>query len=73
MPPFQHGQDSQFTNCAFAGILKERDIANSRDGRGRAFGDVFVEWSVKYEGIYTRDIGNAPQSLVSGNQHFEIN
>jgi transposase InsO family protein len=43
---------SQFTSNAFTGILKEREIAISMDGRGRALDNIFVErlWrSVKYE------------------------
>jgi putative transposase len=49
---FNTDQGSQFINCAFTGILKEREIAISMGGRGRALDNVFVErlWrSVKHE------------------------
>jgi putative transposase len=40
---FNTDQGSQFTSWAFTGILKEREIAISMDGRGRALDNVFVE------------------------------
>jgi putative transposase len=46
---------SQFTAQEYTGRLEEAGIAVSRDGRGRALDNVFVErlWrSVKYENIY---------------------
>jgi putative transposase len=46
---------SQFTAQDYTGRLEEAGIAVSRDGRGRALDNVFVErlWrSVKYENIY---------------------
>jgi putative transposase len=46
---------SQFTSQEYTGRLEEAGIAVSRDGRGRALDNVFVErlWrSVKYENIY---------------------
>ena len=48
--------------------LEEAGIAVSRDGRGRALDNVFVErlWrSVKYEDIYIKDYELVPE-LVSG-------
>jgi putative transposase len=45
---------SQFTSREYTGRLEEAGIAVSRDGRGRALDNVFVErlWrSVKYEDI----------------------
>jgi len=42
----------------YTGHLKEAGIAVSRDGRGRALDNVFVEWlwrSVTYEDIYIKD------------------
>jgi putative transposase len=64
---FNTDQGSQFTSCAFTGVLKEREIAISMDGRGRALDNVFVErlWrSVKYEDIYIRDYETAPQAIA---------
>jgi putative transposase len=49
---------SQFTSREYTGRLEEAGIAVSRDGRGRALDNVFVErlWrSVKYEDIYIKD------------------
>jgi putative transposase len=52
---FNTDQGSQFTSREYTGRLEEAGIAVSRDGRGRALDNVFVErlWrSVKYEDIY---------------------
>jgi putative transposase len=49
---------SQFTSREYTGRLEEAGIRVSRDGRGRALDNVFVErlWrSVKYEDIYIKD------------------
>jgi putative transposase len=49
---------SQFTSREYTGRLEAAGVAVSRDGRGRALDDVFVErlWrSVKYEDIYIKD------------------
>jgi putative transposase len=49
---------SQFTSREYTGRLEEAGVAVSRDGRGRALDNVFVErlWrSVKYEDIYIKD------------------
>ena len=55
---FNTDQGSQFTSREYTGRLEEAGIAVSRDGRGRALDNVFVErlWrSVKYEDIYIKD------------------
>ena len=55
---FNTDQGSQFTAQEYTGRLEEAGIAVSRDGRGRALDNVFVErlWrSVKYEDIYIKD------------------
>ena len=59
---------SQFTAQEYTGRLEEAGIAVSRDGRGRALDNVFVErlWrSVKYEDIYIKDYEHV-QDLESG-------
>ena len=59
---------SQFTAQEYTGRLEEAGIAVSRDGRGRALDNVFVErlWrSVKYEDIYIKDYERVPE-LESG-------
>ena len=55
---FNTDQGSQFTSREYTGCLEEAGIAVSRDGRGRALDNVFVErlWrSMKYEDIYIKD------------------
>jgi putative transposase len=55
---FNTDQGSQFTSREYTGRLEEAGVAVSRDGRGRALDNVFVErlWrSVKYEDIYLKD------------------
>jgi putative transposase len=55
---FNTDQGSLFTAQEYTGRLEEAGIAVSRDGRGRALDNVFVErlWrSVKYEDIYIKD------------------
>ena len=52
---FNTDQGSQFTAQEYTGRLEEAGIAVSRDGRGRALDNVFVErlWrGVKYEEVY---------------------
>jgi putative transposase len=55
---FNTDQGSQFTSREYTGRLEGAGVAVSRDGRGRALDNVFVErlWrSVKYEDIYIKD------------------
>jgi putative transposase len=55
---FNTDQGSQFTSREYTGRLEGAGVAVSRDGRGRALDNVFVErlWrSVKYEDIYLKD------------------
>jgi putative transposase len=55
---FNSDQGSQFTSREYTGRLEGAGVAVSRDGRGRALDNVFVErlWrSVKYEDIYIKD------------------
>lgn len=65
---FNTDQGSQFTAREYTERLEEAGIAVSRDGRGRALDNVFVErlWrSVKYEDIYIKDYERVPD-LESG-------
>src|SRR3954451_2749184 len=55
---FNTEQGAQFTSREYTGRLEAAGVAVSRDGRGRALDNVFVErlWrSVKYEDIYIKD------------------
>ena len=59
---FNSDQGSQFTRAAFTGVLTRNGIALSREGRGRAFDNIFVErlWrSVKHEDVYLKGYGYA--------------
>ncbi len=65
---FNTDQGSQFTSREYTGRLKSAGAAVSRDGRGRALDNVFVErlWrSVKYEDIYIKNYDCVPD-LESG-------
>jgi putative transposase len=65
---FNTDRGSQFTAQEYTDRLEEAGIAVSRDGRGRALDNVFVErlWrSVKYEDIYIKDYEQV-QELESG-------
>ena len=65
---FNTDQGSHFTAQEYTGRLEEAGIAESRNGRGRALDNVFVErlWrSVKYEDIYIKDY-EAVAELESG-------
>ena len=64
---FNSDQGCQFTAALFVSRLESRRIAVSRDGRGRALDNVFIErlWrSVKYEKGFLR--AYADGSVVSG-------
>ena len=55
---FNTDQGSQFTSQEWVGVLQEKGIAISMDGKGRWMDNVFIErlWrSVKYEDIYLRE------------------
>jgi putative transposase len=55
---FNSDQGSQFTSEKFTGILAQRSVAISMDGRGRCLDNIFIErlWrSLKYEEVYLRD------------------
>src|SRR5262245_2807377 len=72
---FNTDQGSQFTNYALTWILKEREIAISMDGRGRALDNIFVErlWrSVKYEDVYIRDYETVPQAIAGLVRYFKF-
>lgn len=52
---FNTDQGAQFTDGDFTGVLKEREIRISMDGKGRCRDNIFVErlWrSLKYEEVY---------------------
>lgn len=72
---FNTDQGVQFTSQAFTGILKEREIAISMDGRGRALDNIFVErlWrSVKYEEVYLYDYESVSQAITGLDNYFKF-
>lgn len=72
---FNTDQGAQFTSEVFTSKLKERNIAISMDGRGRALDNIFVErlWrSVKYEDIYLHAYENVPQVVTGLNRYFKF-
>ena len=72
---FNTDQGSQFTSQVFTGKLKERSIAISMDGRGRALDNIFVErlWrSVKYEEVYLHAYEGVPQAIKGLKSYFKF-
>lgn len=72
---FNSDQGVQFTSQAFTGILREREIAISMDGRGRALDNVFVErlWrSVKYEEVYLNEYRGVQHAIDCLGRYFRF-
>jgi putative transposase len=72
---FNSDQGSQFTGVQFLQPLKDRSIAISMDGRGRALDNVFIErlWrSVKYELIYPGDFVSGAEIWPALNSYFHF-
>src|SRR5262245_26338952 len=72
---FHTDQGSQFTAEEYTGRLEEAGVAVSRDGRGRALDNVFVErlWrSVKYEEIYIKDYETVPELEAGLTAYFRL-
>jgi transposase InsO family protein len=70
---FNTAQGVQFTAEAFTGKLLSAGVAVSRDGRGRALDNVFVErlWrTVKYEDIYIRGYETVAELLQGLIRYF---
>jgi putative transposase len=72
---FNSDQGSQFTSEAFTERLKEAGVRISRDGKGRALDNIFVErlWrSVKYEEVYLKDYAGVGQAVRSLGLYFDF-
>jgi putative transposase len=72
---FNTDQGSQFTSREYTSRLEEAGVAVSRDGRGRALDNVFVErlWrSVKYEDIYIKDYERTPELATGLTAYFQF-
>jgi len=62
---FNSDQGCQFTSDDFTGILKDKDIQISMDGKGRWIDNVFIErlWrSLKYEEVYLKAYDTVAQA-----------
>jgi putative transposase len=74
-PIFTSDQGVQFTSAAFTQGLKDAGVSLSRDGRGRAFDNLFVErlWrTLKYEEIYLKDYESVVERLEGLARYFEF-
>ncbi len=72
---FNTDQGSQFTSNDFIGILQDKGIRISMDGRGRVFDNIFIErlWrTVKQEEVYLKDYENAREAESELKRYFEF-
>ena len=72
---FNTDQGSQFTSREYTSRLEEAGVAVSRDGRGRALDNVFVErlWrSVKYEDIYIKSYDKVSELAMGLTAYFQF-
>lgn len=72
---FNTDQGSQFTSQAFTGLLKNKGVTISMDGKGRAFDNIFVErlWrSVKYEEVYLNECSNVQDARNRLDRYFRF-
>ena len=72
---FNTDQGTQFTSEGFTGILKDREIAISMDGRGRCLDNIFVErlWrTVKYEEVYLHDYQTPTEAYLGLKKYLEF-
>ena len=70
---FNSDQGAQFTSGEFTGVLKQRGIQISMDGRRRAVDNIFVErlWrSVKYEEVYLKDYHDGNEAFAGLDAYF---
>ncbi len=72
---FNSDQGSQFTSDRFTGVLKDRGVAISMDGRGRCFDNIFIErlWrSLKYEEVYLKEYDLVPEARTGIGDWFDF-
>lgn len=70
---FNSDQGSQFTSEVYADVLKREGIAISKNGRGRAYDNIFVErlWrSVKHEDVYLNGYATMGELLIGLTNYF---
>jgi putative transposase len=72
---FNTDQGSRFTGAAFIGVLANKGIAISMDGKGAWRDNVFVErlWrSVKYEEVYLRAYDSVSEAHASIGRYLDF-
>lgn len=72
---FNTDQGSQFTSPKFTQILKDKKVAISMDGKGRALDNIFIErfWrTIKYENIYIHAYENGLELHKGLSQYFDF-
>ena len=72
---FNTDQGSQFTSNEFTGVLEEKGIKISMDGKGRALDNVYIErlwWSVKHEKIYLNAYENGNDLYHGLKDYFQF-
>ncbi|TSC67351.1 MAG: integrase catalytic subunit [Parcubacteria group bacterium Gr01-1014_66] len=68
-------QGSQYTSLQYTGLLAERNIQISMDGRGRCLDNIFTErlWrSVKYEDIYLKQYRTVEEAYTGLTAYFSF-
>jgi len=68
-------QGSQYTSIEYTGVLKEKEIAISMDGRGRCLDNIFTErlWrTVKYEDVYLKGYVTIDEARRGLGEYFEF-
>jgi putative transposase len=72
---FNTDQGSQFTSEDFTGVLRDRGIRISMDGKGRFLDNIFVErlWrSLKYEEVYLKAYDSLTEARAGIGAYFEF-
>lgn len=72
---FNSDQGSHFTSPKHTGILTEKNIQISMDGRGRCMDNIFTErlWrSVKYENVYLKSYANFAEADKGLTEYFHF-
>jgi putative transposase len=72
---FNTDQGAQFTSPEFTGLLEEKGIRVSMDGRGRVYDNIFVErlWrTVKYEEVYLHEYRTVPEARAHLDAYFRF-
>jgi putative transposase len=72
---FNIDQGAQFSSTDFLGMLEERSIRISMDGRGRVYDNIFIErlWrTLKYEEVYLHDYRNVSEARFRIASYFQF-